>query len=762
MHKDVTVTRIRLSSVAVNCGVLVLSVLISMSTVMGKPSPFAASFMAALSGMKCFSAFAGSVAGFLALGDYDSFVIVCSSLLAVMAVRLILKKNESSAVSVVMCMTCAGSVFAANFITSRSVSEIMGCFALAALSGGGALVILHLKKLYRQRALIDITVKNNPVSIVTLLTSCVIVTSILTRYSVGIFDLGIITAVTISIYCSMWYGAAAGTVAGAAGAVGVYLGSGAYPFSGAVLAVAGCMGAVAKGERKSATAGIYVLTSVLCIVLFGMDNSNLALTADIFMGCAVFMLLPAVKGGREEAVSERNIKENSAKQLFTKRLQFAGEAISEVRRTIDYTAKKLDDSCNNDISWVYNTACDKVCRKCRYNMQCWGNEYYDSIKQFARLTNEMKQGVTLKEDMFSSPLKERCQKKQELCSKIEQLYKSYVNSLSDKRNIARMRSVLTVQLSATEKLLSDLAEKCGSDDYENSLGTAATDVLCKLGCDNISAVNVSMGDNGRVSVEAYLENSGNGENCFFPDREETAAAMSLKFHRTFELPVITRIDSAVKLSMFTKTRYMLSLEACQISKDENAPCGDYYDSFVSAQGVAYIALSDGMGSGSRARIDSVFACDMLLKLLKAGISPESAMDTVSTALMLKSSDESFATLDLCTVDLYSGKTAIYKAGSASTYIKCGAVNTRLCCKGKPIGISEKAEYEVKTFTIGSGDMIVMTSDGAELNEKWMFREMNRETKSLSDFSKMIAETAKFYAGNGKGDDVTVVALRIDN
>ena len=96
-------------------------------------------------------------------------------------------------------------------------------------------------------------------------------------------------------------------------------------------------------------------------------------------------------------------------------------------------------------------------------MQCWGKEYGDSIKQFAKLTNAVKSGEEPTPELFSAPLSERCPHKEQLCSKINKLYTTLSNNEAERRRIARMRSVLTAQLSATEQILSQL-----SDEIENS------------------------------------------------------------------------------------------------------------------------------------------------------------------------------------------------------------------------------------------------------------------------------------------------------
>lgn len=100
----------------IRCGtVMLIAAVISMSTVFGKPSPFAASFAAAMSGIDCISAFVGSVAGYILGGNYSDGVTVTSALLSVVAIRLIVSRRKTAASDAVSAITAAGSVLPPTF-----------------------------------------------------------------------------------------------------------------------------------------------------------------------------------------------------------------------------------------------------------------------------------------------------------------------------------------------------------------------------------------------------------------------------------------------------------------------------------------------------------------------------------------------------------------------------------------------------------------------------------------------------------------------
>ena len=73
-------------------------------------------------------------------------------------------------------------------------------------------------------------------------------------------------------------------------------------------------------------------------------------------------------------------------------------------------------------------------------------------------------------------------------------------------------------------------------------------------------------------------------------------------------------------------------------------------------------LCDGMGTGRPAAVDGNLAAELTARLLKAGFTAELAARLVNVALALKSDEESGATLDLVSVDLYTGTARLFKAG----------------------------------------------------------------------------------------------------
>ncbi|MCL2069153.1 MAG: SpoIIE family protein phosphatase, partial [Oscillospiraceae bacterium] len=178
----------------------------------------------------------------------------------------------------------------------------------------------------------------------------------------------------------------------------------------------------------------------------------------------------------------------------------------------------------------------------------------------------------------------------------------------------------------------------------------------------------------------------------------------------------------------------------------------------------HLILSDGMGSGGKAAVDSTMATGLIAKLLSVGISHEAALKMVNSALLIKSGEESLATIDVCTIDLFTGKAGFYKAGAAPTYIlragKAGLVES----SSLPAGILHGVAFEKSSLTLGAGDLIMMVSDGVTATgSDWILSEMKSiGAQDVQNLCESIANTAAIRRQDKHSDDITVLAARLDS
>ena len=243
--------------------------------------------------------------------------------------------------------------------------------------------------------------------------------------------------------------------------------------------------------------------------------------------------------------------------------------------------------------------------------------------------------------------------------------------------------------------------------------------------------------------------------------ENIAKKLSFALRREFDPPMVLDTENNVHLTLSERSRYDAEIKIFTRSKSGKAKSGDCHECFNDGRGNVYMILSDGMGSGSRARIDSAFSCNMLSRMLKAGIDFDASIEMLNTSLLVKSADESFATLDVCRINLVTGEISLYKAGSASTFVRCGNEFAQLKGEGVPLGVELSAEYSEKQFTAAEGDVIIMTSDGCDIDKKWLCGLVMRDKHpDLDAIIDTVGEALRLDAEKGKEDDITVIGVKI--
>jgi len=196
---------------------------------------------------------------------------------------------------------------------------------------------------------------------------------------------------------------------------------------------------------------------------------------------------------------------------------------------------------------------------------------------------------------------------------------------------------------------------------------------------------------------------------------------------------------------------------------EGMLCGDTIKTINDGKGRSILIISDGMGKGSRAALDGAMGAGLLSKLLAAGFGFDSSLKVVNSALLVKSNEESLATLDCACVDLFTGKVDFYKAGAPASYIvKNGAVS-KCELTSMPAGILRGIEFAKRTAVLSENDLIVLTSDGIAENEaNWLCALLTGiYDRPVQEIADIIMAEAKKLCEQGKEDDMSVIAARLN-
>ena len=253
-----------------------------------------------------------------------------------------------------------------------------------------------------------------------------------------------------------------------------------------------------------------------------------------------------------------------------------------------------------------------------------------------------------------------------------------------------------------------------------------------------------------------------------PDASPEAGGEDLRELSTSIYGIVS--EALEDVSSETATEIHSSEQAAISSNDIDVGClsvknssetssGDNCEYFTQGN-FLYVIISDGMGSGRLASIDSGMTCRLLKRFIMNGLSIGTALKLANAALKLKGGEESFATADVCRLDVETGSFTLTKAGAAASYIVSENRVRRLYSPTLPVGILNEARYETITSKLKRNDALVMLSDGAVNNGDEWFDNARLYGKNSKDICETIIKIGRESYGSSPADDITAVCVKL--
>src|SRR5699024_3577547 len=209
------------------------------------------------------------------------------------------------------------------------------------------------------------------------------------------------------------------------------------------------------------------------------------------------------------------------------------------------------------------------------------------------------------------------------------------------------------------------------------------------------------------------------------------------------------------LSFSSAKQFSVETGVATAAKGGGLVSGDSFKMMELGKGKFALAISDGMGNGTRAQEESGETLRLLKKILQSGISEQVAIQSINSILALRTTDEVFATLDLAIINLHNAHSRFLKIGSAPSFIKRNDEIIQVEANNLPIGIIDKVDLEVVNKQLNNGDILIMMSDGVyegpkeiDNHERWIRRKINdmknRDPKEIAEL--LLEEVVRSESG----------------
>jgi len=469
---------------------------------------------------------------------------------------------------------------------------------------------------------------------------------------------------------------------------------------------------------------------------------------------------------RESAAATAVSDEQST--IISQKLQDFSQVFMELSRIFEQINSDCRSKENRNISALINTAATRVCESCYRHQRCWEKDFYQTYKDFFDVFSVAEKNSETNNQEVLKQIKSRCFRSKEMLSVINHLSEMYKLNYYWQKRLNEGREIVSGQLRGIANIIDNLASRI-SLETENKVELEQA-LKAKLATFNIDIENLKVSEvmGGRSEIGLIKKSCDGQEECLYEIGPLVSKILSQRM-------VVERVRCAANTNkshcgfkLYTAKPFSVSVGVARAAKKGGIVSGDSFSALELKDQRYALIISDGMGVGPRAALESNATISMLEQLMAAGYNREFAVQTINSILVLRSPEETFATVDLAVIDLRSGEVEFIKVGSSPSFVKNKDCIRVIKSNSLPIGILNNIEVEAINWKCQAGDIIIMVTDGimdakktATEKENWL-TEIIRQIKSDNPqvIADCILEQAQLCV-EGEDDDMTVLVAKID-
>jgi len=543
-----------------------------------------------------------------------------------------------------------------------------------------------------------------------------------------------------------------------------------------LLAFAGLLaGLLREGGKPAAAFGMLLGSAILSLYIGGAEGA-LNSTLESAAAAVLFLMTPRallktiaryVPGTAEHARSQheyaRRVRDVTAQRVtqFSEVFRQLADSFAETADVEPFGRRQQDQ-----VHFI-NAAAEAVCATCYRQRQCWEGKF----QQTYRLMKEMMETSRRKEPQLGEELPEpwtkQCVKPHQVLAVLRQQVELAEHDRLWRKRIRDSRRLVADQLRGVSRIMQDLAREIRREGQEMHLQEEQIrEAVEGLGL-SIRGVEIISLEEGNVEIEIAHTFPRGFDECRKMIAPLLTDILGEPISVVSERPP-ERAGEPTIATFASAKAYEVETGVAGTAKGGGLLSGDSYSMTELANGKFAVALSDGMGGGERARLESRSALDMLHQLLQSGMDEKLAIQSVNSVLLLRSADEMFATVDVALIDRYTAKTTFLKVGSTPSYIKRGSDVIPITAGNLPIGILHEIDVDLVRVQLYPGDTLIMMTDGvydapghAVNKEIWMKRIIQElKSEDPQQMAEELLDTVLRSSPDEIRDDMTVVVARV--
>ena len=394
------------------------------------------------------------------------------------------------------------------------------------------------------------------------------------------------------------------------------------------------------------------------------------------------------------------------------RLGDMAKSFRKLSRMMGEGAEEPFEWSEDEKSRAFSEVTEKMCAECGRREHCWEKEYYDTCHSAYTLVSAYADHGHIDKNQVPSGFRHRCIHMDQFLNETRQVLLAAGNHRVWKNRFRENRLAFAGQMGEVAALIEELSLEL-SERKEDTVRLADQIVQKhRFGQFKVKKCMVSNEDPMGRRQKIYLMVSARGRQKL-RSRELAQWVSEIAGQRfVIENDMPDYIGKSYEMiELVEDTKYRVVPGVARYTKDGENVSGDSYAVFHLDSGQAVFTLSDGMGSGEKARNDSEWMIELLEQMVDTGFGRRSALRMINSMLMFQDSREMFSSIDMTVVDLYNGMCDFIKAGAASTFIKRGEKVECVTSGSLPMGVFPEMDCENVSRNLFDGDMLIMVTDG---------------------------------------------------
>lgn len=722
-----------------------------LSVTLGFPS-FMCAAAAALAGDYSPAVFLGTLLAFLLGRGLEAGIVQICSVLVITAIHYIDPFGDRRDEPVYRSLVVTGVLMLFSCVVTAAIP---GDFYVASmrminslLAGCTVFIAKTVVRSARRSGVYDLTGMNG----IFIGMLCIVGVSILASADIFTVNLGRTIGAFILLQSAKRYRSFGGAIAGALTACGVMICDPSLARNTLLLATAGLICGAFVQFGTLATVMTFLVSSLISLVAVGVNADTYHMFADVVLGSLLFIVVPADKVKRfGKRISGFRSTPEIVGQTTAARLAMAGQTLGEIRRRLDMVTVTMDRNAASRTASAEVKRC--ICGDCPSCTLCFEkNDGTDAA--FDSLQQVLNSGGTVTAEHTRAAVK-CCDRPELLAEAFTDLGRRILEDRAENIRMRELRGMLTDQLLSMEEILGDLSFRTSRvRSIDPGLSARVREQFAAMGYRG-AKVCVYVDEDLCRRADAFVS----GE--FTGDIVKLTASVSSLLDCDMGLPDMSGENGVTRISFAELPAY--SAEAAVFTASAGGEySGDSWDVFDIGGSEKYLILSDGMGTGKRARLDSSFTVNLSRKLLTSGLSMTTVHRLVGTMLRVKGWEESFATMDMLGLDLCGGRASLLKAGAVKSWLCRDGSVLAIGGQSFPAGILPDCVPDKSDIKLFDGDLILMTSDGAD-DETAELLAQTAAAEPDSDPDELVHRLGGIALEGrqgGRGDDLTIMAVRI--